>query len=371
MDAYEYSIVDLFPYAIMASLLILFMYVKGTPKRKALYGFIVLFLFAAIRYGIGYDYFSYVAHVKHQVQDYSYDRIEPLSLALIEVGHFTHYQVFFIIGSLLTLFPVYLACAKLSRNPAFSMAIYFLHPLFYLDGLGIVRNAIAFSLVFYSMALLLKGKKVESFIWIVCAILFHKSAAIAFLIYAVYYMKNERFFHLALYIASFFLSFAVAIFVREYAGVLSLLASAERYIDIKTTSGGGTMTLVLNLIAILNIIWWNRIARRGGRYKYLLGVYNVGICIWNIFLRIDFTLASRLSTFFIQSLIILVPTYSIAVRRKYSRLVRQLSLGFFIVLYLSYFYINITGYQRDPSNRMSTIPYQTIFYHKDYSNYQL
>ena len=116
MGEYVFSIVDLFPYTVMAFLLILFMYVKGSRKRKALYGLIALFLFAAIRYGIGYDYFAYVAHATQVAKDYSYERLEPFSRVLLEVGYYTHYQVFFVIGSLLTVLPVYLACVRLSRK---------------------------------------------------------------------------------------------------------------------------------------------------------------------------------------------------------------------------------------------------------------
>ena len=247
--------------------------------------------------------------------------------------------------------------------------MFFLHPLLYLDGLGIIRNALAFSFVLLAIYYVLKDRIPLSIVLIVIAILFHKSAAIAFLIYPVYYIKNYRLLHISFFLLSFIISTIVSRYIVQYASAFSLIANAEHYIVDKNTSGGGTMTIIMNTMAIVHFLLWNRLSAIDKKYQFLLGLFNVGVCVWNVFLPLDSTIASRLGIFFVQVMLFLVPAYSLAVRRKYALLVRQLSICFFVVLFISYFYINVSGYKKDPSSRMSSIPYQTIIYHKDYSNY--
>lgn len=366
---YVFDFVDLIPFAVITLLLFFITAMRIDEKKKCLYCFVILFLFAAIRYGIGYDYYSYMKSAQHQTSDLALDRLEPLSRLLIEVGYITHYQVFFIITSFLILYPIYKVCLSLSVAPAFSLLIYFLHPSLYFNGLTVIRNAIAFSLVLYAIVLLINHKLFWSIALTVVAFFFHKSAAIAFLIYPFFYLKNTSISHLILYISSFLVSVIVSNTIAQYADELTLFAYAEHYIDVKQTEGGRTMTYIINGLNILNLIFWKRLSSQGKNLPFLLGLFNVGACVSNIFLSLDSTIANRLSLFFIQTIILIIPYYQFIVNKRNRVRVKIYSLTFFIILFISYFYINITAYLKNPSDRMSCIPYQTVFNHKDYSNY--
>lgn len=365
---YEFSWLDLTPYILMAVVLTAVIQGKGDLKKKAQINFLFLFVFAAIRYGIGYDYYGYLQSVLYQVEDYKLERYEPLSRLLLEVGHQTHYQVFFALGSFLTLFPLYMACTKLSINPAYSLLIYFLFPRYYLESFSIVRNAIAYSFVLYASVMLYDKKLIWSMVLMIVAVLFHKSAAIGILIYPLFYLKPNLKIHLILFIVSYIASNLVMSIIGDYASVIPYLGLVENYAEY-ARSEGGMMTYIINGLCIFHFVIWNKLVKLNSDNGKFLSLFSIGGCIWNIFLPVDSTIALRLSSFFQIFIIFLVPQYKYIFKAIEKRkFVSLCSYGFFLVLFLSYFIINANAYLKKPE-RMSNLPYQTIFYHKDYSNY--
>ena len=367
MNKYVFEIWDLFPFIFVLFLILGIYSSKSRLSNKALYIFWILFAFAAIRYGIGYDYYSYVKLINHDTTDYSLERFEPLSAVLREIAHNTHYQVFFILGSFLSLYPVYKSCKLLSVNASLSLILYYLHPLLYLNSLCIVRNAIAFSLVLYAISLLLNEKKLLSLLIIIVALNFHRSAYVGFLIFIVYYLNSSKKFYLLFYIFSFCMSVVVYKALSSYSGEIGLLITAERYAE-RESEGGRTMTFLVNGLCLVNFLFWNKIANINKNNPFFLALYVMGTCIWNILLPINGTMASRLSVYFTQSIIFIAVNYKYVLGRKNELLLGRITIYFFLLLFSSYFFINIEGYLKD-SVRMSNIPYQTIFYNQDYSNY--
>lgn len=364
---YQFSILDMLPYFIMIVLLTVTMKRKGAIRKKALTCFLLMFVFSAIRYGIGYDYYGYMAATQHQVAEYSIERFEPLSRLLIEIGYHTHYQVFFVLCAFLTIYPLYRACLKLSINPAYSLVVYFLFPMFYLESFSIVRNAIAYSFALYSFVLLTDKKLLRSLLMIAIAIMFHKSAAIAVLIYPLYFLRLNFKINLIVYVASFFISQLVMRIVGNYADAISLLADIEHYADTART-GGGTMTYIVNAIAIFNFVIWKKLEGTNPINSKFLTLSCAGVFLWNVFLHIDSTIALRLGTFFLIYIIFLVPQYKCVFKIRYRKLASVCIYCFFLVLFMSSFYLCISSYLKN-HERMGNLPYQTVFFHTDYSNY--
>jgi len=364
---YEFSLLDLMPYIIMTVLLTVIMRSEGAPKKKASACFMLMFVFSAIRYGIGYDYYGYVQTVLHQVEDYKLARHEPFSRVLVEIGYQTHYQIYFVLCAFLTLFPLYKACVKLSINPAFSLLIYFLFPRYYLESFSIVRNAMSYSFVLYAFVFLYHKKMLWSVIMMVSAAMFHKSAIIGVLIYPLYYLRADLKLNVIIYIASFVASNLMMGFIGDLTSLLPFLDVVEHYAEFARDEGG-TMTYIINCLCVFHFFVWKKLSRLNPANEKYLVFFSIGGCIWNIFLPIDSTLALRLSSFFQIFIIFLVPQYKYTVSLAYKRTVALCSYGFFVLLFASYFYINVSSYLKKP-DRMSNLPYQTIFYHKDYSNY--
>lgn len=364
---YEFSIIDIFPYLLVFILLSFFLVIDGGKEKKAFFCFLTMFVFSAIRYGIGYDYYAYMKMSLQLVEDYTIDRIEPLSKFLLIVASYTHYQVFFVLGAFLTLYPVYRACLKLSVNPAYSLFLYFLFPVFYLESFSIVRNAIAYSFVLYSFLLLCEKKRFFSLLFIITAALFHKSALIGLFIYVLYFIKNYRILHIILYLSSFVISALLLRTISQYSDAIVLLADVEKYSEVGR-SEGGSMKLIVNAINIVNFILWGFLSKLNNKNALYLGFFNVGVCLWNAFIGIDSTISLRLSSFFMIFIIFIAPQYKESIPQSYKLLVGRITFLFFVALFASYFAINVRAYLENPE-RMSNIPYQTIFYHTDYDNY--
>ena len=54
---------------------------------------------------------------------------------------------------------------------------------------------------------------------------------------------------------------------------------------------------------------------------------------------------------------------------KYQGITKRIIFSFFILLFTSHFYINVSSYLEHP-DKMSTVPYQTVFWYTDYNNLQ-
>ena len=368
MTTYYFSILDILPYFIVLLLLIFISCMNTSGSKKALLCFIVLFLFAAIRYGIGYDYYSYLSYILHDRDDYQYEKMEPFSLILVEIAYYTHYQSFFALGSLLTLYPVYLICKKYSVNPALSLIVFYLHPLFYLAYLSIVRNGIAISFVFLAFIYLQEKKILKSILFLLCACMFHKSAIIGVLIYPIYYFFNYRYMHLIAYLFSFGLSLLMSRVITQYASAFELVSIAERYMD-KGAEGGNLMSVIINSMGIINLLLWKKIESCGTDYGKYLALCNFGVCLWNICLPLNYTMANRFCLFFFTPIILIIPCYNLIFSLKKRAIIKRLTYLFFILLFCSHFYINVSSFLKSP-DRIGSVPYQTVFFGKDYSNLQ-
>lgn len=368
MATYYFSIFDILPYFVVLLLLIVISCMNTSDSKKATLCFIVLFLLAAIRYGIGYDYYSYLSYILQDREEYQYEKMEPFSLILLKIGYYTHYQFFYALGSLLTLYPVYLVCKKYSVNPALSLIVFYLHPSFYLAYLSIVRNGMAISFVFLAFIFLHERKILKSVLFLICACMFHKSAVIGVLIYPIFYFFNYRRLNLIAYLISFGLSLLVSRVITQYATAIELVGMAEGYMK-RDAEGGTFMSVIINSLGVINLLLWGKIEKCGPGYVYYLAMSNIGICLWNIFLPLNYTMANRFCLFFLTPIILIIPCYSLVFPLEKRAIVKRLTYLFFISLFCSYFYINISGFLKSPG-RMSSIPYQTVFFGKDYENLQ-
>jgi len=367
-NIYDFSLFDIFPYYLVLAFMLVVYCGKLSKEIKARYCMGAMFILAAVRYGVAYDYYSYKDIILGNVDQLSVDRLEPLSRLLVEIGRNTHYQFFFAIGSFLTIFPIYKVCERYSLDPSLSLIVYYLHPSFFLDGMGIVRNAIAFSFVFYAFVLLLDNKTKKSILLLICAVLFHKSAVIGFLIFAIKYFNQSRKLYLLIYVASFLISALIAKIISIYADQIILISDVQRYIEGGADrSGGGVMTIIVNGICIFNFLIWNRLKKTTAQYKAYLCSYCLGACLWNVFLPADYIIAGRFFSFYALPLVLIIPLYIHSTKPKHIALVKRGIVSFFILFFTSHFYLSIRAYIDHPS-RMSTVPYQTIFWYTDYRN---
>lgn len=361
MVRYVFSYFDLFPYIIFLTIC----FVLYESKKNT--GLIanVLFLFMALRVGVGYDYYAYKELVLKQVPDYSLNRIEPLSRVLMDIAYNTHYQIFFIISSFIIVFFIYRTSIKFSEDPSFSIIVYILFPLFFLEHLSIVRNGMAIIIVLYSLVFLVKKSYVKFLLWIIIASLFHESALIAVLFIPAINL-NKRKWNLCLFVLSFVLGkFLInAITSSSYAYIKDI----QLYILNGHIDEGRTMMILINMIGIINLLKWNQVEVYG-KNVYLLPIINWGVCMFNIF-SVEATLSFRLSSYFLIFEIIMLPTYIMSTPVRYKRIVKVVFKVFLLLIFASSFVINIYSHvNNNVRTKLSALPYQTIFYYEDYNDF--
>ncbi len=371
MNTYVFSPFDVMPYIILLFILLLINYKRISDARKLKYMFLTILIFACIRYGIGFDYFTYKIIIEDIGIDYQLLRFSFLSRVLVLIARDTYFQVFFILGSLLTIAPVYYVCKKISINPVMSFWVYVLNPLFFLDGMGIVRNAIAFSFILLSVYFFIESKtKGKQYIFlsagcIVAGFFFHNAAFVGIFVYPIYFLSSKRLSNISLYIVSIILSIAGSIYIVKFLGSYGFFERAFIYATEKEHTGGGTMTYIINGMGIVFLLLWNSISKHGALAQYWLKLNNVGVCLWNILLPLDVILAERVATFYLLFSILLVPY----VAKTYSSksVITQAIYPFFLLFFISSFALSIMGHLKNRED-MANLPYQTIFYYKHYKN---
>lgn len=350
-------------------LFVVLFYIKNNRKKKLLKSlFLFAFIYAAIRYGIGYDYYVYKDIIEGNSDTFKLERLEVLPRYLAIFSGQIHYQLFFAVCSFITIYSVYYVSKRISTNPTISFSVYLLFPLFYVDGLGVIRNAVAYSLVFLMFYELYKGQRIKSILFWLLAIGFHYSAFVAVLIYPFYYLFNKKSFHIAIYILSLFGAALVAPLLENHLSQLFLVSKVLRNVESEITSTGGTMFYVINFIAILNLLLWRRLVSVNKDNILYLKMVNLGVCLWNLFLFVDPTTALRLSNFFLLYITLLFPSY----RFVYSKvLLGRAMITFVALLFVASISLNLYAYYGKGRN-MSVIPYQVFFlnpsnqlYHED------
>lgn len=367
---YKFSFFDLIPYGLllMTCLLLGLNKIKGLNSAGIIC--VVLILFSAIRYGVGYDYFAYVGLVEKQVPDYELLRVEWFSRLLMDLSYKIHFtQFYFIICSIFTILPIYYISKNYSVYPAFSLLLYFLHPIFYLDSFSIVRNALAYSIVCFSIHLLVNKRYLLYILSIVCAGGIHNSAYIGLIIPLIYYFRFGRKFNVLFFISILFFSSAIVLglfsFLANHFQVFDVILN---YTELHEKQQGPFLKIIIYTLNIINLIFWNRLVAVNKMNRIFLNTVNFGTCLWMLF-SFEATLSLRLSSYFLLFDILLLPSYMYIYNQKFLHRAKLALTIFFFALFCSSFYINVIGYVNKKDDKISFLPYQTFFFHKDFKRY--
>ena len=319
-----------------------------------------LFIFSAIRYGTGWDYYAYVDSIKTN----DIDHYEFLSQYLMRISHHYTPQLFFVVTSFLIVFPIALGCKKMSRNPALSLMVYALIPQFYVYSFDVVRNAVAWSLVFCSYAFFKEKKIITTILLVVAALGFHVSVLISLPIFILHYITISRKVNVGVYISSFILS----MYLGDYLQLINMAESGfdrmSNYVDAETT-GGGSMKWAINMIGVFFLVLWNRISNCREENAIFLTFINIGVSLWNLFYGVHISLATRFNVNYMIFMIVIIPELLYCFKRR--RLISNCILLYSFAFCAASFYANIAGNIRN-NGKMAMFPYQTIFNPTDYSN---
>lgn len=339
----------IFYFIFLATVLLLLSKEKIYGARSFQIAWGLIFLLAALRFDVGYDYSFYFQLIEQNlkfIEDQLY-RIEYLSRQLILFSTSLKFtQFFFIISSLIIYFLFYKTILDISEDKRLSTILFLCFPLFYFNSLSIVRQFIALSIIFCGVRFIFKKNIILYVAIVFIASQFHSSAVFGIFLYFIYNIKFKPYLIFLLYIFSFFSS--------ELVGYLVLLFSDKYAIYITEIGGeGGSIILVfvklIGLIMLPLTVLLNKHQDKELNF-YFLTLY-IGIFIWSS-LSVYGHAGFRGALYFLIFLILLLP--KILNKFKQRVLLKQGILILSIILFGLNLYVGTKHKIKDPN-----IPYQT------------
>lgn len=164
---------------------------RRISKSITIFGIIILIIVSITRYDVGYDYPAYYTMV-YPLDQMALDRTELGYRLFLEISSlFKEPHLQFILAGLITYILTFNTIWKFSENIGLSIIIYI--GLNYLFTFGLVRQALAVSLVFFSYRYVLNKKLGKFFFCIFLASLFHLSGIIGIILYPCYNWLSNKF----------------------------------------------------------------------------------------------------------------------------------------------------------------------------------
>lgn len=159
-------------------------------KKGLLMAFIIIFLFAALRYDFGNDYMSYLENFE-LIKNTDINPFGTQTLFYFLNTISPTFFIFILITSVLTIYPVYFII-KNNMGPeyyAFAVFIFVINPYIFLMNLSAMRQALATMCFIIAVQFSVKKKIIPYVLMIIIASLFHKSAIV---LLPFYFWINEK-----------------------------------------------------------------------------------------------------------------------------------------------------------------------------------
>lgn len=278
------------------TLLLLLMYLPATKIARSHYSdsllirrpefhFILLAfsLIVGLRWDVGTDYPNYY-DIYTGLRD-TVDRLELIPRMLMTFGTtfgLPYYYWFIVMAYIQIFFVVY--GTALTYRKALPYAILFYLTFFLNHDFNIVRQAAAYSIVYFAFCQLIRGKAVESIIWIVISFFFHKSALIAapflFLIY-VHKFPNKYIQLIGYVVVTILLPLVTNALVADFGIYLGFLGGetyAERILndEMGNKEGTGLGVMFLEFIFAITIFMSDKILTRDQKLLPLYIMFFMG-----------------------------------------------------------------------------------------------
>lgn len=161
--------------------------------------FVILFLFSALRYGVGTDYFYTYApgYIILRNGIYQYNYYEPAFklLNLLCIHFSSNYQWIFVTTSFITYAFLFVTIRKYSIAPKISFLVYFLTSM-YFNSLSNIRQAIAMTICLLAFEFLINSNQkmitrlMLFYAFVIIAYLFHSSAMTFVIVPLLHLLKN-------------------------------------------------------------------------------------------------------------------------------------------------------------------------------------
>lgn len=335
---------------------------RKNRKRQAVSYFFVIAVFSGIRYGFSYDYPMYVEFIRN---GYNHSDLIP---ALLESGARIcgGPPFFFIITSVfITCFTVW-AIYKASSNISLSIFCYVGLPVFFVQDLSTVRQAMATSVILFLIVLRTqsffvdlrkKQRIIVTLSLILLAYFCHGAAIVAFLLFCPWNKLKKK--TMILFI---FLALALGIHIQKLISILiNIIGENDRLtrklVLYATAEMQGFMLIriMVYIIVFSMLLKYDRLVSLNRNNQTYLNLMCLGL-IFNGLFWVNAHLSLRISLFFLGPILIIIPDYL--------KLLGVNHLLFKFVCVLLFCFSIYMGYQiskLDVDTMFFFYPYTTIF----------
>lgn len=324
---------------------------SSVTKSKWFLFFIVFiaFLFSALRYDAGYDYFNYMGLIIDG-NTVDFQRLELLNQYIILLArYFKSPQLYFSVTSFLYLLFMVLGLRNYKSFSITSLTILFLFIGFYLTSFDIIRQMVACAIVFYASSLIFKKKYIYSIIFFIVAYFFHKSALVSLLILILLKTAKKE-FHVALYLSIFALAFfstKILILLSEY---FKLYAG---YFASGGNDTGGKIYFLILFFLIAAYLFAKIIKTKNTTFWMSFNIFFVGILLYTALLPFGY-FATRITYYFF-------PWIAIAFTKLYESSSKNKKAIYSFVYLISTFSYLVMLYVSSSNPRNPLLNYQFFF----------
>lgn len=251
----------------------------------------------------------------------------------------SNYIIMFSLNALIITYCYYRGIIKQSESPAYSLAVLLLIGPYFFHFNG-ARQGIALAIYFVSIKYLVDKSFAKYSFCIMLAFLFHKSV--------IFCLPFYFFFHKEFNVKnSLLLTFPFLIFIflfQDFVNITSDIDSRYSSYGVKQDNAGGVVTNMFNIILFIWFLISSYLFKiKSQIYDICLNIFYVGVLIniSSLFLQINPSGFLRLSVYFTQVSLFLLPISVYSIKNKVIR--SSVVLLSFILMYV-YLYLTVTSF---------------------------
>lgn len=300
-------------------LIIINLHVFKNKKVKNYMNAGVLFFMLAFRYDVGWDYRWYfeLGDAKYLLKYsffekftpevyldpnlFQYIRIEFFNKVIYKiVWYYNNPQIFIAITSFLLIFFIMKGLNKNENYSGYPWILFYGFPLFLFSFMGLIRQSIAVSIIFYSYYFIKKRKLLKFITCIIIASLFHKSAVFILPLFFLYNVKLSYKVIISIMATSFFSLNILKIILET-----KLFSEYAIYVKDSIGLGGNVIYYLIILLDIILLILYNRLILINTENKFLINTVLFGSYIYIALIKLGH-LGPRISVYFLIYMLYLI-----------------------------------------------------------------
>lgn len=341
-------------YFIFVLLLLLSSTIKN-ERYRLLSMFIVIALFSSIRYGIGFDYYTYLAEASG-MKDNSSNELIPRMMEDWSIQ--TIPFLFFVLSSIFISFFYFYGIKKAGQDYLMETFFYICFPFLFMNQLGVIRQGMATSLIFCAIALR-DSKFLLRLFLVIIAFFCHRSALVGLLIFLPFEKLTNKTLWGLLVLGFVSASVVIPLLQSLIGGYGSGDVGVERALNYLSNEGnteGKLIKYLVYFIGLMILVNYSKLVKYNPKNKYYIGVIIFGVALYALF-SFNITLGKRLGMFFFSPAIFVVPQLI-----KVLRIPKAVYLTICILLLSLTIYVGSGNHRdEDPPGCSVTYPYRTFF----------